>query len=96
MDLFCYSPCPDGGVAMSREREFNEREIQRILSLPAESQTAEIYKLMTQILREVRKEDIPEFRAVVSRIRDDGSTITRALDLIDGHAAIREITGKIP
>lgn len=66
------------------------------MALPPDRQIEEIYQLMTEILREVKPADIPELRTIVARINDDGTTISGALDIIDGHVALRQITGDIP
>lgn len=66
------------------------------MALPPDRQIEEIYQLMVDILREVKPDDIAELRHLVAQIQDNGTTISGALDIIDGHVALRRITGEIP
>jgi hypothetical protein len=89
----CYSMDSE---TVNNEREFSEAEIRRIMALPPDRQIEEIYQLITEILREVKPGDIPQLRHLVAEIKDNGTTISGALDVIDGHVELRRILGDVP
>lgn len=82
------------GVIMDFSEDFTSQVMAAIAALPPDQQAEAIHALLADMLRQMPVENIIEMRdAISAQFVEDLPIVSSTLNLIDGHLALREISG---